>query len=222
MLGSLTLLVLLAISVTTESRVSGGGGGKFIPQPGQPGQRPEKPPITYPPWTPSPTFGPPSPTPPAELPSCKCCIPNVLVVEGATLTTTNAQDCQDACQASPSCQFFTYNEGTGGCGLRTFEPTARAFSFGNLSGFKYESPTIWTQAKNTVLVGRLETTSTCVQCLNLCITSPGCKTVIYNQLFGECSLNYGTGSLISIALPPIFDCFGISSAINCSSPPFCL
>ena len=109
-------------------------------------------------------------------------------------------------------QFWTYNLPTKRCGLRYFEPTARAFSLGNLSGKRTESYNSWSRKANSVWVAKKTRTHTCRQCSNQCKDDPQCKSVIFNRAFKECSFNYGTGPLTAKPLPSQFSFFGIASA----------
>ena len=55
----------------------------------------------------------------------------------------------------------------------------------------------------------------CEACQEFCKHDGDCKAVIFNKLFGQCSLIYGDGPFREIELPPQFECFGISSAHKC-------
>jgi len=145
--------------------------------------------------------------------SCAC-EGNKLIVEGSSFVPTK-EACQRKCQKQRSCKFFTYNLKSCTCGLRTFTPGGRAFSFGNVSGLKYESPSQWKSKVNSVYVGKLVTAYSCSQCSNLCMANSRCRSMIYNNLYKQCSFNYGTGNLRTITLPSNFRRFGISSAKNC-------
>ena len=79
---------------------------------------------------------------------------------------------------------------------------------------KNEAFTSWTLQLNSVYVGRLETTETCGQCTTLCQMDPQCKSVIFNGGFKQCSFNYGTEPVQTIALPPVFNFFGIRSSLK--------
>jgi len=142
------------------------------------------------------------------------CERNKLIVEGGS-PVESMEACQLKCLQRSTCKFFTYNPQSRICGLRTFTPGSRAFSFGNLSGLRNESPSVWREKLNSVYVGKLVTAYSCQQCSNLCKADSQCKSMIYNNLYKQCSFNYGTGTLRTIALPSIFNCFGISSAKNC-------
>jgi len=123
--------------------------------------------------------------------------------------------CQQKCRQSNFCKFFTYIEAAKACGLRNYTPGGRAFSFGNLSGLKNENPSIWKQITDTVYVGMMMKARVCEACQEFCKHDGDCKAVIFNKLFGQCSLIYGDGPFREIELPPQFECFGISSAHKC-------
>ena len=109
-------------------------------------------------------------------------------------------------------QFFTYNPASQICGLRDFGPSARAFSFGNLSGLKNEPLADWTAVQNSVYVGRLISTRTCTECTKACRFDPKCKSIIHTSVFNQCSFNFGTGPTTIVSLPFTFFGYGISTA----------
>ena len=109
-------------------------------------------------------------------------------------------------------QFWTYNLPTKRCGLRYFEPTARAFSLGNLSGKRGENYSSWSRNANSVWVAKKTRTHNCQQCSIQCKADPLCKSVIFNKAFEECSFNHGTGPLTARTLPSQFSFFRIASA----------
>jgi len=148
---------------------------------------------------------------------CKDCEPmsNKLIVEGSILVN-NAEECQTKCQLDPDCKFFTYNSAQKACGLRNYVPGGRAVSFGNLSGLKDESPSIWKQIPDSVYVGNLIEATSSNECQEKCQEDQKCKVLIFNGLFGQCSLFYGVGPYRELPLPSTFDCLGISSAYRCS------
>jgi len=142
------------------------------------------------------------------------CMANKLIVEDSFFVTS-ADECQQKCKESTFCKFFTYNAAAHACGLRNYTPGGRSFSFGNLSGLKNEHPSIWKQITNSVYVGMmLKNAKSCEACQAFCEQDGDCKSVIFNKLFGQCSLIYGDGPFRTISLPPQFACFGISSAIK--------
>ena len=111
-------------------------------------------------------------------------------------------------------QFFTYNTARKTCGLRKFVPGGRSFSVGNLSGLKNESPDNWKGIQNSVYVGRSLKTSSAVACQTACDVDNDCRTMIFNQLLQQCSINYGGGLVREIPLPPN-NPLGISSYAKC-------
>ena len=113
----------------------------------------------------------------------------------------------------PFLQFFTYNKRSKGCGLRNFVPQSRAFSLGNISGLKNESPLIWTKVSNSVYVAKSFKTNTAADCQTICLADNECKAMIYNKLLGQCSLNLGEGPYREIPLGNQSQ-FGISSCIK--------
>merc|ERR1719318_705122 len=48
---------------------------------------------------------------------------NVIFVE-SSFPVSEIQDCQALCKVAKSCEFFTFNKGTGNCGIRTYSPKA--------------------------------------------------------------------------------------------------
>ena len=112
-------------------------------------------------------------------------------------------------------QFFTYNPASQICGLRNFGPSARAFSFGNLSGLKNEPLADWTAVQNSVYVGRLISKQTCGECKKACNFDPQCTSIIHNRVFSQCSFNFGTGPTNIISLPLNFASYGISTSFRC-------
>merc|ERR1712029_226688 len=136
---------------------------------------------------------------------------NTLIVEGSIEAST-AGECQAQCQDDPSCQFFTYNEASRGCGLRNFIPGGRSFALGNISGLKNESPIAWSQISNSVYVGKSLSVDTAEYCKIVCLADNNCNTMIFNELLSQCSLNYGKAPFREIPLNP--NQFGISSCQN--------
>ena len=113
----------------------------------------------------------------------------------------------------PFLQFFTYNKRSKGCGLRNFVPQSRAFSLGNISGLKSESPLKWTRIFNSVYVAKSVKTKTATDCQSICLADEDCKAMIFNGLLGQCSLNYGEGPYREIPLGSQSQ-FGISSCLK--------
>ena len=118
----------------------------------------------------------------------------------------------------PFLQFFTYNKRSKGCGLRNFVPQSRAFSLGNISGLKSESPMKWTGISNSVYVANSVKTKTATDCQSICLADEDCKAMIFNGLLGQCSLNYGEGPYREIPLGNQSK-FGISSCIKNNTKP---
>ena len=118
-------------------------------------------------------------------------------------------------------QFWVYNQPTQKCALRYFQPTARAYSVGNLSGKRGEPLGQWSLVENSVWVAQKYKTPCCEECINLCKNDPQCKSVIFNRAFEECSFNYGDKLLTAIPLPPIYNFLGIESAFNSIARPNC-
>lgn len=109
-------------------------------------------------------------------------------------------------------QFFNYNENDKSCGLRNYSPGGRSFSVGGLSGLRDESATTWTTVGNSIQVGKLLKASTCEACHSACSADDSCKTMVFNALLGECSLNYGDGPYRTSQVDTEYQCLGISSA----------
>ena len=97
--------------------------------------------------------------------------------------------------------------------MRNFVPQARAFSLGNISGLKNESPLIWTKVSNSVYVAKIFKTNRANDCQSICLADNDCKAMIYNKLLGQCSLNIGEGPYREIPLGNQSQ-FGISSCIK--------
>ena len=97
--------------------------------------------------------------------------------------------------------------------MRNFVPQARAFSLGNISGLKNESPLIWTKVLNSVYVAKIFKTNSADDCQSICLADNDCKAMIYNKLLGQCSLNVGEGPYREIPLGNQSQ-FGISSCIK--------
>merc|ERR1719318_651905 len=48
---------------------------------------------------------------------------NLIFVE-SSFPVSDIDDCQTLCKVAKSCEFFTFNKGTGNCGIRTYSPKA--------------------------------------------------------------------------------------------------
>ena len=75
-----------------------------------------------------------------------------------------------------------------------------------------ESATTWTTVGNSIQVGKALKASSCEACQSACTADDSCKTMVFNQLLGECSLNYGDGPYRTTQLDTKYHCMGISSA----------
>ena len=67
---------------------------------------------------------------------------------------------------------------------------------------------------NSVYVARSLKTKTAKDCQMVCLADEDCKAMIYNQLLGQCSLNFGEGPYREISLTPGTSQFGISSCLK--------
>ena len=83
---------------------------------------------------------------------------------------------------------------------------------GGLSGLREESVTSWINIGNSQQVGKSLKASTCAACQSACSADDNCKTMIFNELLSECSLNYGDGPYRASQVDSKYQCFGISSA----------
>ena len=66
---------------------------------------------------------------------------------------------------------------------------------------------------NSVYVARSLKTKTAEDCQMVCLADEDCKAMIYNQLLGQCSLNFGEGPYREIPLGNQSQ-FGISSCLK--------
>ena len=92
-------------------------------------------------------------------------------------------------------QFFTWNQQTGGCGIRTWTPGNYVIAFGQRFGTK----TIVVDAENTVPVGKAFPRSTAEACKSACLQDFQCKSWTWSSNAAQfnkeiCALNYGNPS----------------------------
>lgn len=139
------------------------------------------------------------------------CLLNTIIEED-TFVVSCAEECQKKCKESCCCQFFNYNINDKSCGLRNYAPGGRSFTLGGLSGLREESVTSWINIGNSHQVGKSLKASTCAACQSACSADDNCKTMIFNELLSECSLNYGDGPYRASQVDSKYQCFGISSA----------
>merc|ERR1719447_534052 len=144
-----------------------------------------------------------------------CFEKNKLYVEGSLPTPMTLNECFEACQSVTSCEFFTWNSDTQGCGLRSYKPNALI-----------EAPNLRTGTRdggilstlNRAYVGDAFTTSNQVQCKRTCEQDPQCKSVLFSTYMGpsvkNCVLNYGPVIRV-IDLPPNS---GLASCEPCPGP----
>jgi len=137
------------------------------------------------------------------------CLQNTIIEEGY-FPVTCAEECQKKCQESCCCQFFIYNVADKSCGIRNWTPGGRSFSIGRISGRRDE--TGWKEVPNSAYAGKVLSTSSCQACHLTCAADNDCQVMTFNEMLGECSLNYGEGPFLETELSARYTCMGIASA----------
>lgn len=116
------------------------------------------------------------------------CLPqsNLVYVEGATFANHSLAQCQDKCKANASCTFYTWFNGTQGCGLRTFPIGGILDIAGQTTG----TPTSSVAVPNAVFVSKTLRNTTAELCSRACQADSQCQSWSYF------SSNAGASSLV--------------------------
>lgn len=121
-----------------------------------------------------------------------CFEENTLFLENSLPTKMPSDECQDSCEATECCEFWTWNANTQKCGLRCFQPSGNAVNAPTQSTGRKGSNVM---LSNKVYVAKSFATASRISCQSQCQSDPQCQSITFYEPNSDkpntCVLNYG-------------------------------